>query len=195
MEGATILTCPSTGLSGILLSVRTLYPWRTRIWKKYQHYIDVRGEVLPTPLGTTTALRPLNNLEKTGPSEIERNYNVRKQQTRFYWVCSWELMKSAIILTPPSTGLSSVLLSEAGGEFNDASTLGRSLNLCKALHITNRDRYQNNERPWTLALLNSPLVRNYIACPIMLLSIGYTYRAYITIIKELSGNERSKWAT
>ena len=24
--------------------------------KKYQHYIDVRGEVLPTPRGTMTAL-------------------------------------------------------------------------------------------------------------------------------------------
>ena len=24
--------------------------------KRYQHYIDVRGEVLPTPRGTTTAV-------------------------------------------------------------------------------------------------------------------------------------------
>ena len=29
-------------------------------------------------------LRPLNNLEKTDPTEIERAYNIRKQQTRFY---------------------------------------------------------------------------------------------------------------
>ena len=85
-------------------------------------------------------LRPLNNLEKTGPSEIERIHNIRKQQTRFYWVFSWELMKSAIIFTPPSTGLRGILLSEAWGEFNDASALGRSLKLCQALHITNRDR-------------------------------------------------------
>ena len=30
--------------------------------KKYQHYIDVRGEVLPTPRGTTKAVghRPVN---------------------------------------------------------------------------------------------------------------------------------------
>ena len=27
-----------------------------------------------------------NNLEKTDPSEIERTYNIRKQQTRFYRV-------------------------------------------------------------------------------------------------------------
>ena len=54
MESATILTPPSTDLNGILLSVRTQYSWRTRIGKKYQHYIDVRGEVLPTPCGTTT---------------------------------------------------------------------------------------------------------------------------------------------
>ena len=25
-----------------------------------------------------------NNLEKMGPSRIERTYNIRKQQTRFY---------------------------------------------------------------------------------------------------------------
>ena len=45
------------------------------------------------------------------PSEIEMTYNIRKQQTRLYWVCSWELMESATILMPPSTGLSSILLS------------------------------------------------------------------------------------
>ena len=48
---------------------------------------------------------------KEYPSEIEGTYNTRKQQTWFYWVCSWELMKSATILTPPSTGLSGILLS------------------------------------------------------------------------------------
>ena len=52
------------------------------IRKKYQHYIDVRGEVLPTPRGA-------NNLEKTVSSEIQRTYNIRKQQTRFrfYFFC------------------------------------------------------------------------------------------------------------
>ena len=48
---------------------------------------------------------------KKDPLEIEKTYNIRKQQTRFYWVYSWELMESATILTPPSTGLSSILLS------------------------------------------------------------------------------------
>ena len=48
---------------------------------------------------------------KTDTSEIERTYNIRKQQTQFYWVCSSELMESATILTPPSTDLSSILLS------------------------------------------------------------------------------------
>ena len=38
MESATILTYPSTGLSGILLSIRTKYSWRPRIWKIIQHY-------------------------------------------------------------------------------------------------------------------------------------------------------------
>ena len=38
------------------------------------------------------------------PSEIESTYNIRKQQTQIYWVCSWELMERATILTPNSTG-------------------------------------------------------------------------------------------
>ena len=33
MESATILTPPGTSLSGILLSIRTQYSWRTRKWK------------------------------------------------------------------------------------------------------------------------------------------------------------------
>ena len=43
-------------------------------------------------------LRPLNNME-TNTSEKE-NLQYMKQQTWFNWVCSWELMESAIILTP-----------------------------------------------------------------------------------------------
>ena len=49
--------------------------------------------------------------KKTDPSEIERTYNISKQQTRYYRVCSWELMESATILMAHSTGLSSILFS------------------------------------------------------------------------------------
>ena len=52
--------------------------------KNIKHYIDVRGEVLLTPHGTMTAVVDLSNLGKTDPSEIEKTYNIRKQQTRFY---------------------------------------------------------------------------------------------------------------
>ena len=38
-------------------------------------------------------LRTLNNMEKTDPLDIERTYNIIKQQTRFFWVCSWEQRK------------------------------------------------------------------------------------------------------
>ena len=74
---------PSTGLRGILLTVRPKIPKGPEYENKYLHYIDVLGEVLSTPRGTTTG-KPLNNLEKTDPSEIERAYKIRKQQTRFY---------------------------------------------------------------------------------------------------------------
>ena len=43
------------------------------------------------------------------------------------------------------------------GEFNDASALERWLFWYHALHITNKDRFQNNQHPRMLELLNSPL--------------------------------------
>ena len=53
--------------------------------KKYQHYIDVGGEVLPTSRSTATAVATPIQSGKTAPSEIERTYNIRgKKQTRFY---------------------------------------------------------------------------------------------------------------
>ena len=47
---------------------------------------------------------------KNGFFRNKKNLQYKKQQTRFYWVCSWELTESATILTPPSTGLSGILL-------------------------------------------------------------------------------------
>ena len=44
------------------------------------------------------------------------------------------------------------------GEFNKTSAHGHSLYWCQASHITYKDRYQNNERPQALALLNSPYI-------------------------------------
>ena len=52
---------------------------------------------------------PLRIFWKTDPSD--RTYHNRKQPTRSYSVCSWELMESATILMPPSTGLSGIMLS------------------------------------------------------------------------------------
>ena len=49
------------------------------------------------------------------------------------------------------------------GEFNNASALERSLYWCQAIHITNKDRYQNNERSRALALLNSPQVKQAVS--------------------------------
>ena len=66
-------------------------------YEKYQHYIDVRRKVLPTLRGTTTALAH------------SKYSNIKEQPTRFYWVCSWELMESVTILTPPRTGLSGII--------------------------------------------------------------------------------------
>ena len=65
---------------------------------------------------------------RTDPSEIERTYNIRKQQTWFNWVCSRELMESATILTPPSTILSGICFPPEpnipeGPEYEKISTL------------------------------------------------------------------------
>ena len=44
MESATILTPPSTGLSGILIPAEPKF-LKDQNMKKYKHYIDVWGEV------------------------------------------------------------------------------------------------------------------------------------------------------
>ena len=54
MESARILTPPSTGLSGILLQNPIFL--KDQNMKNYQHFIYVRGDVLPTPRGTMTAV-------------------------------------------------------------------------------------------------------------------------------------------
>ena len=54
--------------------------------------------------------------------------------------------------------LLSALCTGARGEFNDASALEGSLYWCQALHIRNKDKYQNNKHLQTLALFNSPQV-------------------------------------
>ena len=46
------------------------YPIQHRINNNIKHFIGVRGEVLPTPHGTTTAVADLSNLGKTDLSEI-----------------------------------------------------------------------------------------------------------------------------
>ena len=40
------------------------------------------------------------NQEKGSLRKME-NLTIKKQKNRFYWVCSWESMNSAAILTPP----------------------------------------------------------------------------------------------
>ena len=112
MESATTLTPACTGLSSLLLSVRTQYSWRTRIWKKINTIYRCTGRSFTntTCHNGQQLLRPLNNLEN-GSVRSRETYNIEKQQTQFYWVCSWELMKSTTILMPPCTGLSSSLLS------------------------------------------------------------------------------------
>ena len=52
----------------------------------------------------------LNILEKR-IFQKKWTYNIRKQQIRLYWVCSWEIMESVTILMPSSTSLSGILLS------------------------------------------------------------------------------------
>ena len=123
---STLYRC--TGRS-FMLSVRTQYSWTTRIWinintvsmygekfyafrqnpiflmdqnmKKYQHCIDVRGEVLCFPSEPNIPERPEYEKISTLSRCTGRNFNIRNQQTRFYWICSWELMESATILMPP----------------------------------------------------------------------------------------------
>ena len=75
---------PSSSLSSILLFSEPTIPVGPE-YEKYQHYIDVRGEVNQLHKAQRQLLRPINNLkEKSDPSEIGRTYNTIKQQTWFY---------------------------------------------------------------------------------------------------------------
>ena len=72
MESAAIFTPPSTSLSGILVSARTQYSRRTRIIKKYQHFIDVRGEVYKLHTEATAVTKGLQTGVKSGCSSSLR---------------------------------------------------------------------------------------------------------------------------
>ena len=72
---------PSTGLSGILPSVRTQYFWRTRIWKII-NTISMYGEKF---YQLHAAQRQLLRLLEKRILQKKRAYNISKQQTRFYW--------------------------------------------------------------------------------------------------------------
>ena len=61
MESAKILTPSSNRLSSILLKQYFAFRQnpiflKDQNMKKYQHYIDLRGEVLPTPCGSKSML-------------------------------------------------------------------------------------------------------------------------------------------
>ena len=84
MESATIHTPLSTGLSSILIFVRTQYSCRSRIYKKNINTISMHGEKFyQLHTETTKAVVTLKYSRKTDPSEIERTYTIRKQQTQF----------------------------------------------------------------------------------------------------------------
>ena len=89
MASATILTSPGTGLSGNLLK-RYSAVCSNPIFRKDQNMknintISMHGEKFyQFNAAQRQLLRPLNNLEETDPSEIERTYNIRKELTRFY---------------------------------------------------------------------------------------------------------------
>ena len=67
----------SPGPIFILLYIRAHDSWKTRIWKKYQHYIDVHGWFLQTPRRKTEVATTSKKSGKMDPPEIERTYNNR----------------------------------------------------------------------------------------------------------------------
>ena len=68
---------------------------------------------------------------------------------------------------------------------------------CQALHITNKDSYQNNERPRALALLNSPLA-GIRACDPWICNQAHIYSqthyqlCYAASFYEQVGKEKNK---
>ena len=68
---------PSTGLSGVLLPLELDIPEGPE-YEKNQNYIDVRGEVLPTPRGTTTVVVTSKQSGKNGSFINRENHQHKK---------------------------------------------------------------------------------------------------------------------
>ena len=56
------LTPPAPAQAVFHFPSKPYFPHKSE-YEKYQHYIEVRGEVLPTPCGTTTAVVTYDTLE------------------------------------------------------------------------------------------------------------------------------------
>ena len=86
-------------------SIQTLKPHPifsiayVRILRSFGHY----RLFLSNALNVTWLI---NNLKRSFENTASK---VWKQQTQFYWVCSWEIMADATSLKPPSPGLSAIL--------------------------------------------------------------------------------------
>ena len=73
-----------TGLSSILLSFKTQYSWRTRIWKNINTILMYREKFYQLNAAQRQLLQPLNNLKKKpDPSETEITCNIKNSRLRF----------------------------------------------------------------------------------------------------------------
>ena len=75
MESATIHKSLSTGSSAFCFPSEHKIPEGPE-YEKYQHYIDARGEVLPTPHRNITAVVASNNFEKKNESFRKKVFHI-----------------------------------------------------------------------------------------------------------------------
>ena len=90
MESATISTPPGTGLSGILLSVRTQYSWRSRIWRNNQTWSFVKSAILRWLSLTTFVLR----------TERKESSDANTMSGMFHWIGGSVVVDFLFIVIP-----------------------------------------------------------------------------------------------
>ena len=121
------LTSPSTGLSGIHYSTLKVLGSILKDQKKYNKTATFYG--CHTALNTHCWDYKKSGKVRTFESN-QSKFNTWKLQTRFYWVCSWGIMKMATSLTP-RTGLS-------GFQFS-------TLKVLESLIPNDQKKYNNTE--------------------------------------------------
>ena len=187
MESATIISSPSNSFSSILLSVRTKYSQRTRIWKNIStQYRCTVWSCTNSTQKQRQLLRPLN----TGSDPLENHkatkpaFNVgptsASQQNSFKSAFRWRAEDDALLVVIGSS-LPSSTKSKKIVWFAHVLPAG----ICDAIHFNSSDMgycvqyFVYFQGYWTFRKINK-LIMGILACLLQgIYDIWYHYTSFI----------------